>query len=92
MRLEVEGQPTRVLEVTNGAVTIHDDDGKPVKAVMSSSSENEAYLERVIRGELNPVVAALQSRIEAKGDPPFIARVLFGLQAASSPTTPSAEV
>jgi putative sterol carrier protein len=89
LRIEVPGAPSRTVEVRDGtAETVEARD--PVDATIKC--ENEADCQALLSGELNPVVAALQGRLQTSGDATFAARVLLGLPAeAKAGSAPKGE-
>ena len=80
MRLQVGGQSLGVLIIDDGHLALTDDD-RPVD--VTTTCGTRADLIKLLRGELNPVVAALRGFIRQRGDRAFGARVILGLRAGS---------
>jgi putative sterol carrier protein len=80
MRLQVGGKSVGVLVVDDGHLTLTDDD-RPVDVTSNCATRDD--LVKLLRGELNPVVAALRGKIRQRGDRSFGARVVLGLRAGS---------
>ena len=80
MRLTVGTKSHGVLEIDDGHVTITDDD-RPVDVTVSCATRVD--LVRLLRGEVNLVVAALRGIIRQRGDRAFGAKVMLGLRAGS---------
>jgi SCP-2 sterol transfer family protein len=80
MRFVVGGKSVGVLVVDDGHLTLTDDD-RPVDVTVSCATRAE--LVKLLRGEINPVVAALRGFVHQKGDRTFGAKVILGLRAGS---------
>jgi hypothetical protein len=89
LRLDVAGQPAQVLQIHDGTVSVRPAAGAE-QADAVATVDNEDTLAAFNRGELNPVVAALQGRLSIAGDRAFAIKVILGLQAAVHPPPPSA--
>jgi SCP-2 sterol transfer family len=79
LRVEVVGKGAVVLEVKDGHARFVPPDGDAAATVIVDSEETVRALQC---GRLNPVVAALQGRLELKGDLDFAIRTILGLQVA----------
>ena len=79
MRVDVKGTPAGVIDVQNGTVSVNDPAGE---ATAVASVEDGADFLRILRGELNPVVAAIQGRLALEGDYEFAVQVILALHAA----------
>jgi SCP-2 sterol transfer family len=89
LRLDVAGQPVRVLDIHEGVVTPSAASGaEPCNAVISCASEE--LVVAFNRGELNPVVAMLQGRMTIEGDRAFALQAILGLQPLRRPPPASA--
>jgi putative sterol carrier protein len=89
LRLDVAGRPTRVLEVRNGKVsTTATTQADPADAVIACDSDET--LAAFNRGQLNPVVGALQGRLGIEGDRALAIKIILALEAAVRPPPPSA--
>jgi putative sterol carrier protein len=80
MRLQIGGQSMGVLVIDDGHLSLTDDD-RPVD--VTASCATRADLIKLLRGEINPVVAALRGFIRQRGDRAFGAKVILGLRAGS---------
>ncbi len=80
LRLQIGGKTVGVLVVHDGHLELTADDGS-VDATMVCSTREDAIA--VLRGEVNPVVAALRNRMRLIGDQTFAAKVIMGLRAGS---------
>jgi len=69
-----------LLTVNNGEVELTAGSGKAEAVVICDS---KAEIERLLRGEANPVVATLQGHISAEGDRALALKVSLGLLAGS---------
>ena len=56
-------------------------DGAPTQGTVSFHSAEDLW--KVLRGHLNPVVAALQGRLAFEGDFEFAVKVILAISAAS---------
>lgn len=77
LRLDIGDKPVAVLEVHDGDVVLRTGNGA-ADAVAACDSEDT--LAAINRGQLNPIVAALQHRVEVTGDRAFAIKVILGLQ------------
>jgi len=68
-----------VLEIHDGDVELRPGGGDANAAAICDSAET---LAAIVRGELNPVVAALQDRLQLRGDLAFAVNVILGVQVA----------
>jgi putative sterol carrier protein len=80
MRLQVGGQTLGVLVIDDGHLSLTEDD-RPVDVTSICATRDD--LVQLLRGELNPVVAALRGKIRQRGDRAFGAKVILGLRAGS---------
>lgn len=80
MRLVVEDQPLGVLDVDNGHVKLVPDGGAVDVTAVCATRDT---LIRLLRGQLNPVVMALQSLGRLQGDRERGVKILYGLRAGS---------
>ena len=80
MRLQVGGQSLGVLVIDDGHLSLTDDD-RPADVTITCATR--ADLIKLLRGQLNPVVAALRGFVRQRGDRAFGARVILGLRAGS---------
>ncbi len=89
LRLDVGGQPARMLEIHDGTVSSRPAAGaEDADAVLQCDSEETVAAFR--RGELNPIVAMLQGRMHPDGDAALAIRVIQGLQTVFHPPPASA--
>jgi SCP-2 sterol transfer family len=89
LRVDVAGQPSRMLEIHDGTFSSRPAAGaEDADAVLKCDSEETVAAFR--RGELNPVVAMLQGRMHPEGDSALAIRVILGLQAVFHPPPDSA--
>ena len=89
LRVDVAGQPTRMLEIHDGTFSIRPTAGaEDADAVLRCDSEETVAA--FSRGELNPVVAMLQGRMHPEGDAALAISVVLGLQAVFHPPPASA--
>jgi hypothetical protein len=86
MLVRVQGTPIGALEVHDGSAEFLP--GAEAGDVTADFSNGED-IRRMLRGELNPVVAALQRRVLLSGDSTLAARIILGIRsgAAFSPVT-----
>jgi hypothetical protein len=84
IRLDVGGKPVRVLEVQDGTVSIRPAAGEE-EADAALLCDSEETVEGFKRGQLNPVVAALQGRARTTGNRELAIKVIFGLQSLTAP-------
>jgi putative sterol carrier protein len=89
LRVDVGGQPARMLEIHDGTFSSRPAAGaEDADAVLQCDSEETVAAFR--RGELNPIVAMLQGRMHPEGDAALAIRVIQGLQAVFHPPPASA--
>jgi hypothetical protein len=89
LRVDVGGQPARLLELRNGTFSSRPAAGaEDADGVLQCDSEETVAT--FARGELNPIVAMLQGRMHPKGDVALAIRVIQGLQAVFHPPPASA--
>jgi hypothetical protein len=80
MRVDVDGKTVGVLVVDDGRVELTNDQG-PTDAVFIFHTAQD--LRQMVRGELNPVVGALQGRMRTEGNVALAIRVALGLRSGS---------
>src|SRR5262245_43430140 len=80
MRLSVDGKNLGVLVVDDGHLALTDDEG-PVDVTVECATRED--LVKLLRGELNVVVAALRGLVRQNGDRALGAKVMLGLRAGS---------
>ena len=80
VRLMVGDQALGVLVVDDGHLSLKDDGG-PVDVTISCTTRE--LLVKLLRGELNPVVAALRGEVRQHGNREFGVKVVLGLRAGS---------
>jgi putative sterol carrier protein len=80
MRLSIGGKSVGVLIVDDGHLTLTDDE-RPVDVTVNCATRTD--LIKLLRGELNPVVAALRGMVRQRGDRAFGLKVALGLRAGS---------
>lgn len=80
MRLMVGDKALAVLAIDNGRVNLAPD-GPPVGVSLVCTSRD--LLIKLLRGQLNPVVMALQAEGRLHGDRELGAKILYGLRAGS---------
>lgn len=83
--LQVRGARAGVLRIEDGAAEIMAD-GEAVATVMT---DDQPTLLELLGGQLHPVVAYLQGRLQLSGDLAQALRILMGLQAGSPWSTGS---
>ena len=78
VRIEVAGEPVATVEVDHGDVRL-----MPLVETFDAvfSTCDRADLQRVVAGELNPVVASIQGRVAMQGNVELVVRVFLGLRA-----------
>ncbi|HEY7375604.1 MAG TPA: SCP2 sterol-binding domain-containing protein [Polyangia bacterium] len=81
IRLMVGDKPQGVLVVDDGHLTLTEDDGRPADVTATCTSRE--ILVKLLRGEVNPVVAALRGEISQRGSRELGAKVILGLRAGS---------
>jgi hypothetical protein len=85
--LEIGALPIGVLEIHDGDVELDRSGDSGADAVASCDTTDT--LAAILRGQLNPIVAALQDRLQLRGDLAFALNVILGLHATSlSPSSP----
>lgn len=89
LRLGVGGLAVGTLEVGEGEVSFHRGDAGEADAIATCDSAET--LRAITDGTLNPVVAALQDRLELSGDRWFAIRVVLGLMGSSPLRQPARE-
>jgi putative sterol carrier protein len=80
LRVEASGKPVGVLTVDDGRIELGND-GDPVDATAVCATADD--LKHLVSGQLNPVVAGLQGRVNLKGNLLFGIKVVLGLRAGS---------
>src|SRR5262249_1588400 len=76
VRLDIGKTPYAMVEVHDGEVEIHEGAGD---ADAVATCDSEAMVSALGRGELNPVVAALQNKLALDGDLVLAIRVILGV-------------
>jgi hypothetical protein len=79
LRLRAADAPLGVLKVADGAVEIAPEG----ETAVTLAADTPSTLTQLLGGELHPIVARLQGRVEVDGDVAFAIRVLLGLRAGS---------
>jgi putative sterol carrier protein len=79
MRVDVKDQPTATIHLENGRVWAGDP-GDKADAVATVQERSD--FEKLLAGELNPVVAAIQGRLVLAGNPELATRLVAALNAA----------
>jgi putative sterol carrier protein len=80
IRLSVEDKPLGVLVVDDGHLALTDDEDNVDVTVICATRED---LIKLLRGEMNVVVAALRGLVRQDGDRALGAKVMLGLRAGS---------
>jgi putative sterol carrier protein len=80
MRFMVGDKALGVLVVDDGHVSMIDD-GNPVDVTVTCATRE--ILAKLLRGEINPVVAALRGEVRQRGNREFGVKVVLGLRAGS---------
>src|SRR5690349_4665474 len=80
LRLQIAGRTVGVLVVHDGHLELTGDDGSVDATLVCASAEDVIA---ALRGEVNPVVAALRNRLRLIGDRTFAAKVIMGLRSGS---------
>jgi len=88
IKFEVGADAACLLRIDNGDVELSAD-GADTQAVVACNTREEVA--RVLRGDVNPIVEALQGHLSAKGDLALVFKATLGLQsgalfAGSGPT------
>lgn len=79
MRVDVDGRSAGVIEVQQGHINVSDELGEV--GVIAMVDETSDFL-RMLRGELNPVVASIQGRLVFQGDVELGVEIVLALNAA----------
>lgn len=87
VRLEISGERAGALFVQHGSVTLTSQDPEYASASLSAATV-EDFL-RVVRGEVNFVVVAIQGRLAFSGDVELGVKVVLALNAARSFSQPA---
>jgi putative sterol carrier protein len=80
LAFEVDGKTLLALQVDDQRIDVIGGDGGEARAVAICMSEDDAR--KILNGELDAVVAALQGRLAIDGDLEFAIKVLRTLRAA----------
>jgi putative sterol carrier protein len=80
LKIDAGGKTVGVLQVQDGKVELSSDGASAEARIVCGAAEDVA---KIVRGELNPVVAALQGRLSIHGDRIFAIKVVLGLAAAA---------
>jgi putative sterol carrier protein len=79
LRIDVKDKPVGTVHVENGRVWA----GSPAdKADAVATVQERSDFEKLLAGELNPVVAAIQGRLVFQGNPELATRLVAALNAA----------
>jgi putative sterol carrier protein len=79
MRVDIHDQPVGTVHVGNGRVWA----GPPqAQSEAVAVVEDRADFDRILTGELNPVVAAIQGRLVLRGEPELATRLISALNAS----------
>lgn len=78
--VEVDGKPVGELRVADGHVELVGESA-PTQGVVAFASAEDFW--KILRGELNPIVCALQGRLAIQGDLAFTIRVVLAIAAHS---------
>ena len=81
LRLQVGGKSVGMLAIDDGHLSLKDDDNQPADVTLNCATRGD--LIKLLRGEINPVVAALRGFVRQRGDRAFGAKVVLGLRAGS---------
>jgi putative sterol carrier protein len=81
LRLEAGNRHLGIIDIQDGEVTFHEGDGAEVNAVAICDSVET--LTAMTDGNLNPVIAFLQNRLDITGDRWFAIRAILGLLGSS---------
>jgi hypothetical protein len=79
MRVDVKDQPAATIHLENGRVWAG---GPGDKADAVATVQERSDFELLLAGELNPVVAAIQGRLQLHGNPELATRLVAALNAA----------
>jgi putative sterol carrier protein len=80
MRLAVGGKSLGVLVIDDGHLTLTDDE-QPADVTANCATRTD--LIKLLRGEINPVVAALRGIVRQRGDRALGVKIVLGLRAGS---------
>jgi putative sterol carrier protein len=80
VRLVVDGKNQGVLVVDDGHLAMRDDEG-PVDTTVHCATRED--LAKLLRGEMNVIVAALRGLVRQDGDRALGAKIMLGLRAGS---------
>ncbi|HMF42585.1 MAG TPA: SCP2 sterol-binding domain-containing protein [Polyangia bacterium] len=80
LRLMVDNESLGVLTVDDGHLSVTDDAGAVDVTIMCTTRED---LVKMLRGEVNVVVAALRGQVRMRGNRELGAKVVLGLRAGS---------
>jgi putative sterol carrier protein len=80
LAVEVDGKTVGELVIDDGHVELGGN-GAPTQGVVGFKSAEDLW--KVLRGQLNPVVASLQGRLTVQGDLAFAVKVILCISAAS---------
>jgi putative sterol carrier protein len=81
LRITVGGKPIATLMVEGTYVALIPDTSGPADATLICADEQ--VVRKLLKGELNPFIAAMRRQARLTGDRAFGTRVAFGLQAGS---------
>jgi hypothetical protein len=79
MRVDIKDQPAGTIHLENGRVWAG---GPGDKADAVATVQERSDFEKLLAGELNPVVAAIQGRLVLSGNPELGTRLVAALNAA----------
>ena len=79
LRVDDSAGTLGVIHVERGRVWLGQGDGHADAVAVVA---DKADLERIVKGELNPVVAAIQGRVVLRGNPDLATRIILALNAA----------
>lgn len=83
LRLDVVDSPIATLEIRAGDVTFRRGEGGGADADAVLIADSAETVQAILDGALNPVVAALQNRLEIAGNRSFAIRAALGLLGSS---------
>jgi putative sterol carrier protein len=86
LSVEVDGKTVGELVVEDGHVELGGN-GAPTQGVVAFKSAEDLW--KVLRGQLNPVVASLQGRLTLQGDLAFAVKVILCIASASPFAAPT---
>jgi len=91
LTFEVAGEPVAALQVEDESIAVTGGTaGETSRAIVTCPSEDDVL--QIVRGALDPVVAALQGRLVIDGDVLFGMEVLHALRAAPHPGASAARL